>query len=593
MGGHSLRVFGLLVGIVVAAAPAARADSLVGTAAYPGLPVGADGWTALAPSADTRTVYVSSSAGNDGNSGLSSSSPKRTLAAAFALMRDGYPDWMLLKAGDTWVEALPFWIKSGRSVGEPMVIGSYGSGQRPLLRTGLASAFGTAAYANAPRAHLVLNGLHFWADTNTGTSQAAGIDVTNGLTDVLIEDCYVEQYSVNVSFQGIETRPTNIKIRRSIVANSLAVTDLSLGMIFGHADNILIEECTLDHNGWSEVFPDCTPTIFSHNIYINPDNTTGVSVRGCIVARGAASGIRSSGTLCENNLLLQNPVNIVLGPDTRTVRNNVVLDSRDIGTDPRGLGMDGTIGAGVEIAGNVLAHQTTGTGNAKGMNLSGAYSGLRVHDNIVYNWVQGVNNEAPAIVLDGAPTGQVLVYNNQLQQAGGALYQQTHAVSPGMYAYSGNRYAAAGNSQPFMEPASWLGYSQWVTFSGETGSAWATVSYPDPNRTIATYMTGQGGAASLDAFMTQAKLQSKSTWRSAYTSAAVGAYIRGGFGVQTTTCAADMNGDGVLNVNDFAVFLNLYTARDPRANCDGSTGTPSLTPLDFSCFLNLYAAGCP
>ena len=28
-------------------------------------------------------------------------------------------------------------------------------------------------------------------------------------------------------------------------------------------------------------------------------------------------------------------------------------------------------------------------------------------------------------------------------------------------------------------------------------------------------------------------------------------------------------------------------------NCDGSSGTPLLTPNDFQCFLNAYAAGCP
>ncbi len=49
----------------------------------------------------------------------------------------------------------------------------------------------------------------------------------------------------------------------------------------------------------------------------------------------------------------------------------------------------------------------------------------------------------------------------------------------------------------------------------------------------------------------------------------------------------------VLNVLDFACFLNRYAAGDPYANCDGSTTTPVLNVLDFACFLNRYAAGCP
>jgi hypothetical protein len=38
--------------------------------------------------------------------------------------------------------------------------------------------------------------------------------------------------------------------------------------------------------------------------------------------------------------------------------------------------------------------------------------------------------------------------------------------------------------------------------------------------------------------------------------------------------------------------LNKYAAFDAYANCDGSTGTPALTPNDFQCFLDAYAAGC-
>jgi hypothetical protein len=48
----------------------------------------------------------------------------------------------------------------------------------------------------------------------------------------------------------------------------------------------------------------------------------------------------------------------------------------------------------------------------------------------------------------------------------------------------------------------------------------------------------------------------------------------------------------VLNVQDFACFLNEFAAADPNANCDGSTAPPVLNVQDFSCFLNAFAAGC-
>ncbi|QYU66986.1 hypothetical protein J4558_18795 [Leptolyngbya sp. 15MV] len=47
-----------------------------------------------------------------------------------------------------------------------------------------------------------------------------------------------------------------------------------------------------------------------------------------------------------------------------------------------------------------------------------------------------------------------------------------------------------------------------------------------------------------------------------------------------------------LTPADFVCFLNKFRAGDPYANCDGSTGTPALTPADFVCFLNKFRAGC-
>jgi hypothetical protein len=48
----------------------------------------------------------------------------------------------------------------------------------------------------------------------------------------------------------------------------------------------------------------------------------------------------------------------------------------------------------------------------------------------------------------------------------------------------------------------------------------------------------------------------------------------------------------ILNVQDFACFLNAFASQDPYANCDGSTATPVLNVQDFACFLNAFAAGC-
>src|SRR5262249_34638475 len=48
----------------------------------------------------------------------------------------------------------------------------------------------------------------------------------------------------------------------------------------------------------------------------------------------------------------------------------------------------------------------------------------------------------------------------------------------------------------------------------------------------------------------------------------------------------------ILNVQDFACFLNAFAAGQSYANCDNSTSAPLLNVADFSCFLNRFAAGC-
>jgi hypothetical protein len=62
------------------------------------------------------------------------------------------------------------------------------------------------------------------------------------------------------------------------------------------------------------------------------------------------------------------------------------------------------------------------------------------------------------------------------------------------------------------------------------------------------------------------------------------------------TCYANCDGSTtapILNVQDFACFLNRFASADPYANCDHSTAPPVLNVQDFSCFLNAFAAGCP
>ncbi|MCA9278510.1 MAG: carboxypeptidase regulatory-like domain-containing protein [Phycisphaeraceae bacterium] len=57
-----------------------------------------------------------------------------------------------------------------------------------------------------------------------------------------------------------------------------------------------------------------------------------------------------------------------------------------------------------------------------------------------------------------------------------------------------------------------------------------------------------------------------------------------------SSCYADCDGSGALNIFDYICFGNEYASGTAYADCDGSG---SLNIFDYICFGNAYAAGCP
>lgn len=71
-----------------------------------------------------------------------------------------------------------------------------------------------------------------------------------------------------------------------------------------------------------------------------------------------------------------------------------------------------------------------------------------------------------------------------------------------------------------------------------------------------------------------------------------GGYSGGAYAFDLTACAgcaADVNGDGVLNVLDFVAFQLGWQLQEPAADCD-SNGEYNV--LDFVCFQQRFAEGC-
>jgi hypothetical protein len=493
-------------------------------------------WTALAPSVDTRMVYVSSSTGNNANNGLSTATPKATLSAAISLMRNGMPDWLNLKAGDTWTdEDLGNWTISGRSDTEPMVITSYGAGARPFIRSGSGDAM--EMFGGTPIAHVFIVGLHFQAHTYTGTGGCAAFKLLANNDDILVEDCYIEGYSDNLVVQGSNPGDiTNFRLRRSIIVDSYSTANHSQGIYAENISGLLIEQCLFDHNGWNSGVAGGEETIFNHNMYVQ-SNCTNVTILGNITAQASSHGLqlRPGGSAIEN-LFLRNSLAMFAagedaGPPQTVVQNNVVLDGKDIDGAPRGAGIEVFDSRNALVKNNIVAHKPPGVGDQHAFWVEGQHDDIGgvpyvivFEDNIAYQW------NGSCLATENTYTA-LTVQNNILQDLTNSQRVINAATLQGFEVFQNNKYwSNLATSQWFQNGGSTLNLAGWVTASGETGAQAVQVTFPDPDRTIATYMTSQAGTPTLAAFLAEARMQSKSNWRTQYTAPAVNDYIRAGFG---------------------------------------------------------------
>lgn len=312
------------------------------------------GWTQITPSDDSRIVYVSSSEGDDSNDGLSPDTPKATVLAGNELLRDGYPDHLLLKRGDVF-EAEPVNIllgnwKNGRSADEPIVISHYGdSGPRPVVKV----TRRLIDHGGNVRNYQAIVGIEIYKsnsdpdssdfDNDSGTTV---LRFVGGGDNLLIEDCVIRFGMTNIqSWGGGVYR--NPSFRRNIIldtwghGSSLGHDGRIQGIFMsGVEEGYVIEENFFDHNGWSEVIEDAGANMFNHNIYVQSDNVEGGIIRGNILTRGASHGLQArSGGIVEQNLLALNAIGVAMGGhkepefdevhefDNRATRN-VVLNGR-------------------------------------------------------------------------------------------------------------------------------------------------------------------------------------------------------------------------------------------------------------------------
>lgn len=507
------------------------------------------GWTDFQPSVDTRVVYVSAS-GNDANDGLTQNTPKRTISAGKALMRNGYPDWLLLKRGDVFDSRIGQWVTSGRSNTERQLISSYGtSTQRPLLRTGTQDGISTLFSGSSPARidHVAIVGLEFWAHTYTGTGNPSGVAWLIESDDTVIEDCLIRGYEIDVMFTDYGGRKSNIQVRRNVLVDAFSTTGtVGHGLYVSGCDTVLIEDNVIDHNGWNPSIPGATPSMFRHGVYIQSGGgtCTGVTLRGNIISNSASHGLHlRPGGVAEDNLFVQNSIALSLGggnePDPGGVnviaKGNVILDGKDIdAANPRGWGIDLSNIASAQVSYNIVANQSAGHFPVP-LSMGAGALGFGVHNAVVeHNIFSGWGGSA---VISGASTqfsGVMLRYNdfNQNVSTDQIIDHLTSSSTSGFDSLQ-NRFYCLGNTNAWMLiGSSTASVATWGSIVGDSGSTTLpNNAYPDPTRSLARYHQSIGGAANNAAFLAQARLQSRANWRAEYTAAAAIAYVRAGFGL--------------------------------------------------------------
>lgn len=504
-----------------------------------------DGWTDVTPSGDSRVIYVSSSGGNDANSGLSPSLPVKTLAKGISLMRSGMPDEMLLKRGDTWNESLGSWKKSGRSADEPAVVSTYGTGDRPLLLTGTGGAVWTA---NDPVANIVFSGLHFKA---TASSDQFAVSWMSGTDNLLFEDMRIDgPYYGGITLQSIFGPVTDVAVRRSVI------TDMKTqGLYSNGLDGILLEENVFDHNGWNDEVGD-DPSVLDHNVYMSSKNEN-VTVRGNVFARASSHGLqaRAGGTIV-NNLFIDNPIGmsfgyvngatIKAGGVSGLVAGNVFIGGRDILGSARGWAIEvgnTKAGGGTTIRDNIILQDNQMANSAiqvsYGSGVTNAAEAVGINDltiesNIVYGWHSAVRLKyglVPGGTGATALNGLVVRDNEFAVPLSDRFVDHGPAMS-GQELWEGNKYSSS--SDP----------SAWFRFGNATTTSWAqwkatvepdastyTPSYPDPTRSMATYAANLGLGGTVEAFLNAARLQQRGAYELSYGAVAAINYVRAGFGI--------------------------------------------------------------
>ena len=529
------------------------------------------GWTLFTPSDDSRIMYVSND-GDDSTAKVYGSTDfanpfepgvvyaYATYQAAYLQSRDGYPDWILLQSGDTFIINMS--MRSGRSTKEYALIGSYGfTGSMPLVHPLVKTS--PALTIPGATSFSAVSGIDFYAVSRNPAISGYSIDGYTGfsgvtgrtISDILIEGCRFRFFAGNQIQSYNEGVTKNIIIRRTVISDNYSNGDgHSQGLYAGFVNGILLEENIFDHNGWYAKSPETpgTATMFNHNTYF--EDCHNVVFLNNIFSRGSSMGNKftantgvasSTNITIKNNFYLDGEIGVGIGGNvelayrfnTITVEGNVFTEIGRSRPTNRTLGwaLDAVGWDNGSITGNYfLNFSNPDVTNIYGIRLEGGVGNVQINNNIINNLnPHGKSNRGYAMLLAATQTVQssvITISGNQFLEPMNelVLIKIDNENDFSAITFLNNKYFSSNENSAFQVVDSMKNTASWSSLAGDN-STFSQTDFPDSSRNVETYMQSIGATSTIDGFIEGCRNQTRYNWDSNYTAQSINYWIKSGF----------------------------------------------------------------
>jgi hypothetical protein len=404
------------------------------------------------------------------------------------------------------------------------------------------------------------------------------------MENVLVEDCCLRFCPISGTNFGAEM--TNFVVRRNVVVDHYPLRGHTMGF-WNSRGSVLLEENIVDHCGWYHQRGQEPPIGWgiplSHNLYYSKCWNTALVRNLWLRSASIGNKFRADHVRSLGNLLLEDNLFVdgELGPGISGNRpgpyrnvnvnlvNNVLTDIGRSRPTNRHLAWYFPLADwdGGNIANNLLIHQrhpdisnaygiqlraTEGQGDkAAGKSnaddpgrLNGKSRNVRIFRNVVHGIQMSTRHHAALKLLANSQGGfeNIHIYDNQFQCQ---VYPNMLAIVEDLHGltFERNTWFTTAPDKPFRIGAGDdqrdLSFHEWIEATGERGATFERIQYPDPGRSIGSYMRTLGYRGTNEElytrFFTEARTMRRGAWRLEFTAKRINAYFRGGFAMARLT----------------------------------------------------------